>query len=496
MFCAFLGRLSWAFGAALAAGAAGGQTPDVRVVFMEPDESAPAGALAAYRVVTDVERIKTYAAWHDNESARLALQLYAQAWKTLAVRESASATLPPYHVALVPGGNHADIGFRLRDEAGWHEYPKWSYIKLAPEDWRFETTFLHETGHVVLHTLAGGRHLPGRELAPIPHTTAMLTDRATAFDEGFAIHLETLAAHLSDDPAMRQRYRHERFDFGNPDLRRSEYARHAADLLSFSQNIARYYEVRENNFAFAPACREPDYLRVQLEKARDFATLRDANQLLQSEGFYASFFFSLTVRGEGRPSPEVVGQRQARMLGVLAEMFASTPPDEDTPYLLRFVETYLRKHPSEGEDVVDVLLDLSHGVFVDPEAATLWRELYLAALRLDLGQLPLLAKVAGARQRWRSEVLNDPKVLYRRLGPQIRCEVPARTVQLVALGEPRPLCFDVNTAPEGVLRMIPHISEAEVSRWLSERARAPFVDGADFRKRCALSDDVLGEVKF
>ena len=79
-----------------------------------------------------------------------------------------------------------------------------------------------------------------------------------------------------------------------------EYFRPSGDLVSFAQSLSRHQEVRDNLFAFASAHTDRDYLRTQLDPARDLATLRDANQLLQSEGFVASVFYSLLMRG---PSP-------------------------------------------------------------------------------------------------------------------------------------------------------------------------------------------------
>ena len=465
------------------------------VLFMEPAGATEKGSPRTYRQVTDAGRLKTYSGWLENESAKRALDLYGAAWATMQKRQGGGEALPAYCIALEKGGNHADIGFRLQTADGVEEHPHRPYIKLDPDEWRFSTTLLHETGHVVLAVLTDGREIPTRELASIPHTTAALTDRGTAFNEGFALHLETLAAHLTRDPELRSRYQHERFAFGPAGGKQGEYFRHAADLLSFSQNIARYFEVRENNFAFAPAFRGPDYLRVQLEKSRDFATLRDADQLLQSEGFYASFFFAYLVRGDGLPSAKLLAERQERMLGVLAEMFAAYPPEPDSPHLLRFVETHLRQQPDEAEGIVDVLMDLSHGVLVDADAAGLWREYYLAALRLDLKELPLVRMVA-ARERWRIAARDDPQVLYSRLGPQIACIVPARAVKLAALGDEQPLRFDINTAEEGILLMIPGINAEEVARWQAERARQPFKDATDFRSRAGLRPEVISELRF
>ncbi len=471
-----------------------GPTPapiqEASVVFMEP-----AGVTDAvppiYRPVENVERLARCQSWLENEAAHRALGLYATAWR-IAHPDGPPATL---HIALVPGGNHADVGFQLAAGDEPVEFGTLAYLKLDEASHRFGITLLHETGHTLLTTLTAGRRVAARSIASLPHTTAALTDRGTAFDEGFAIHLETLAAHLADSAELRARYHHERMDVGSSSFGSSEYFRHSSDLTSYSQSRARYHHVRENDFAFATACREPDYLRVQLEKARDFSTLRDANQLLQSEGFHASFFFALTVRGAGLPSADLVRERQQRMLTVLADSLPGGLGDPEAPHLLLFVESYLARYPEQGREVVDLLLELCHGVFVDAGAADLWREHYLAALRLDLRNLGR-QEIAAARARWRAAVLEDPSVLHARLGPQLPCRVRGPMVSLVALGQGAPLAFDLNTAQEGVLRLIPDIGADEVQRWLVERARAPFQDVREFLQRVALDSSTLVHLEF
>ena len=143
-------------------------------------------------------------------------------------------------------------------------------------------------------------------------------------------------------------------------------------------------------------------MRVQPDKSRDFATLRDANQLLQSEGFYATFFFSLMVRGASAPTEDVIRDRQDRLLATLAEMFRSQPVDADSPFLSHFVETFMQSYPADAGELVDVLLDLSHGVFVDPRAATMWREQYLGALRFDLAERNN-ERINNARSEWKED---------------------------------------------------------------------------------------------
>ncbi|MHC4991572.1 MAG: helix-hairpin-helix domain-containing protein [Planctomycetota bacterium] len=451
------------------------QTPPVPVVFMEPAED---GGSSAYVEITDAERVGTYRKWLDNESAHHALRLYALAHEVV----GAVAADEPYHVAIVPNGNHAAAGFRLVTEDGTVDHPRRPYIKLDPSPAAFENTFLHESGHVVLGVLAAGRGIPAEPVASIPHTTFALTDRSTAFNEGFAIFLEALAAHLSADPRMRATYRHERMIFGSDDFRASDYYFRVIDLRNYAQTRARYQEVRDNSFAFESACREPDYLRVQLDPARDFARLRDANQLLQSEGFYASYFLALTVHGPALPDEATIAERQRRIVRTLADVLQNEAVSPSTPFLVDFVESWLTRFPEHGAEAVDVLLDLSHGVFVDADAARLWGEAYRAALQLDIQRFPP-PELPAARAAWRSAVLDDPAVLRQRLGPQLSCEVADVSVLLVYFGRAAPLSFDLNTVQEGIARMVPGIDAAAVDRWMAERAARPFADAADFRQR-------------
>lgn len=470
------------------------QAARARVVFMEPIASLPGPKPHTYALITDAERLATYRGWLENESAKRALDLYERAHATMRRRSSDQTETPPFYIAVVPRGNHVDVGFRLQTDEGVKNHLETFYIKLGPQPERFTTTLFHETGHIVLAVLNDNDAIPTQKIASIPHSTAALTDRGTAFNEGFAIHLETLAAHLNSDADTRRRYHYGKLDFGESADRRNVYYRHAADLMSFSQNLARYREVVENTFAFASAFREPDYLRVQLEKSRDFILLRGANQLLQSEGFYASFFFTVLMRGEAIPEPSVLAKRQDKMLAALAEMFASVSATPDTPYLIEFVTTYMRLYPKEAAQIADVLLDLSHGVFVDAHAHATWRKHYLAALQLDTQKLRD-DSIERTRIRWRMAVASDPQILRTRLGPQIPCQVPEVKVWLIAFGNPAPLGFDLNTVQQGIMRMIPGISDGEVKHWLMERLRQPYVDVDDFKGRCNLSDAVLAKMK-
>ena len=431
-----------------------------------------------------------YAAWMRNESAERALRLYRAAYEIV----HPQGGTPDYYVALVEGGNHAAVGFRLQNGDRVEQLPRQTYILLDADASRFDTTMLHETGHMAMEMLAGGRQLDGKELASIPHSTAALSDRTTAFSEGYAEHLETLAAHLNDDPGTRARYHRGRVIFGEGSFGQLEYFHQSMDLASFSQNLARYLDVRDNNFAFESAFHEPDYLRVQLEKARDFATLRDANQLLQSEGFYASFFFLFVIRGAETPAESVISEREQHLLRAMNAMFDAKAADTSRPWLLDLLTEYMKQFPEEKAAIVDALNDLSHGVFVDPTAVKLWREHYLAALRLDPKGMSI-AGISGVLKVWRNAVLTDPNILYSRLGPEIPCTVPGTKVRLVAFEQDEPVRFDLNTVQPGILRLIPGITESEVAAWLAQRGEKPFQSADDFRSRGVVRATTLAALK-
>jgi hypothetical protein len=201
------------------------------------------------------------------------------------------------------------------------------------------------------------------------------------------------------------------------------------------------------------------------------------------------------MRGKELPAEGTIAKREEQMLRAMAAMFAEVKTDTGTPWLLELVTHYMRLYPEERGQIVDALNDLSHGVFVDPGAAALWREHYLASLRLDLEHLNR-DQINETRKRWREQVLEDPRILFSRIGPEIVCAVPAVTVRLVVFGEDSPLQFDVNTVQEGILRLVPGLKDDEIARWIATRAATPFASANDFRHRVPLGTTALAGMKF
>jgi DNA uptake protein ComE-like DNA-binding protein len=74
--------------------------------------------------------------------------------------------------------------------------------------------------------------------------------------------------------------------------------------------------------------------------------------------------------------------------------------------------------------------------------------------------------------------------------------LPGTKVRLAAFGEDSPVVFDLNTAPAGILRIVPGISESEVASWIEQRGKQPFLSVEDFKARAGLRPATLAALKF
>ncbi len=438
-----------------------------------------------WQLITDPDRLRNLRAMADNEAARFALALYREAWQ---LAPPPGFDQPIFFIALEPKGNYGRVGFVLLDQAGEHPYPHMPYLILAEDADSFRTTLLHEGGHV-LHGLLVGDRDPnavdpaeaGRDATPIPHSTAAITDRRTAFNEGFAIHLETVAAHCGSDPEARRFYqRRQRGARGFGNL----FYTPIKDLLSYSQSFARYAQVRDGAYAFEPAPATADYLRVQLDPARDLRELRNPNALVASEGVVASVLFHFVTAGDCTSLSDLV-PRYRPLLAAMKTAERTAGPLDPVP-LVEVIAALAAAAPPAGADAIDAFLDITHGVTVDADAAEQWRRLFDAAIHLDMVTIKLLqGQLETRRAGWRERAIADPGTLVDRIGPVVMVEVPGTEVGLTMFGKLSPLAFDLNAAGPPMLRLVPGLTEAQLAAITAARAERPFADLADFRSRLA-----------
>jgi hypothetical protein len=151
-------------------------------------------------------------------------------------------------------------------------------------------TFLHEGGHVA-DRIVRGRNRSDATWSALPHSTFAVTDRLTAVSEGFAIHLETLLGHYGADAGARAYYHRLDPQWSPERPLQGAFFAQARDIMTFSQNWARYSAVRDGLAAFEGHVYRGEYLRSQYDPARDRARLKTAGAMVSSEGVVASVLF-------------------------------------------------------------------------------------------------------------------------------------------------------------------------------------------------------------
>ncbi len=452
--------------------------PPVEVVLMEPVGETDEDDLQRYALIADEERTARIREWMDNEAAEMALHLYRSAWIT---RGTAPDAIPPFHVAVMPGGNHADAGFALMGEAGPELHAGIPYVKLDERPFRYEQTLLHEMGHVVLDVL--GAPSPQLDGGYVFHTTPAVIDRWTAFNEGFAIHLETVYSERASARGRRTHYDNRSPVFG-------EFGRHRVapldDLRTLSQTRQRYTAVRDNRFAHPAAYQGEDLLRHAVDPERDLARLRNASQLLACEGFAATVFYRLVTSAAA--GDDLAALEYGPLMAALAEVFAKGRGDAEHTWLIETVVALSATQPGAR----DVFLDLTRGATVSGEAVALWPDLYGAALRVDVGRYAeLQTQLNELYTGWITALDARELDLADAVGPEVWVCAEAVTVKPQMIPDPIPLCIDLNAADIAELRALPGAEGAWVDAFLAARAESPFASLADVFDRTQAQEALM-----
>ena len=218
----------------------------------------------------------------DNEAARFIRTVIAAAWR--GTPDHRTGPLPPLPILFQPGGNNARQGFQLVED-GTVTRSDLPYVVLDFDADRLSQTLLHEGGHVADRILRPAR--PEATWSALPHSTFAVTDPVTALGEGFATHFETLWGFYGSSPERRAYYHRTDPVWASDAVLRTELIAPARDLMTFSQNWARFQSIRDELPVFEGHVYPGDYLRSQYDAARDRARLRTGSALVSSEGTVA-----------------------------------------------------------------------------------------------------------------------------------------------------------------------------------------------------------------
>ena len=467
--------------------------PKLSVILMRPIPGDD-GELPLFQQIEDPAAVRKYKLQMANESATFALTLF-----DLALR--VSKTECPFYIAIVDGGNNASQGFRLRtagDKVVEHKLAP--YMKLDPKPKGFQTTLLHESGHMIFSILSHGKGIPTQPIAPMFHTTSAITDRGTAFNEGFAEHLEATMAHFGNNRQQQDYYRHRRLTKFSESVAKTGYFFPISDMSNYAQNFARYQAVRDNRYSFENATSAKNYNRIQLSPIPNLERLRNPSQLVASEGFCASYFFWLVsdqINDLGRDEIERV---YSPIFDAIQTLLNEEPVNSAgiRPYLTDFLKHYGDSDSEQRRHGLRVLYHLSHGAFFDDDYRERWKTALDANFQLDIVQLrKLYASLEKTEQAAIDRVVANIELLDRKIGNVVPILVDGCKVRLpIAFGgQELPLSFDINSVQSRILSLVPEITNEEIVAFSKERDQAPFDDFDDLTARGNLTSKSLAQIR-
>lgn len=467
------------------------------VVFLEKVPEAPKeeGKPPLYRrVPADDARAKQLAGLLENEGSRFVRRLVHRAWKLF---PPAGGGSPALTILLEDGGNHADCGYRLQTEKSVEDHPRDPFVRLDPGTDAGSFLLLHEGGHVVQFIARDGTK-PEAPWTPLPHSTQVVTDPITAVNEGYAIHLETLWGHFGRDPARRAFYHHHAPGLGTkPDLGAETWVP-LKDLLTFSQNWARYHDVRDGLPAFTGPIRPGDYLAYQFDPSRDRSRMKGPQALIASEGVVAAVLFWMTTSavleqgiepGSGLDQPALLEAESALVRAIAA------PPADGAyrPDLIDIVAASGEPGSAASSRAIASFLAITRGITARAALGAMWTRLYSHSVTLDATVVGETMKAyQAALEDVGKAAAKDPQSLRAALGPVLPVRAQAVELTIPALGFTFPLEFDLNAASEGELVALPAATPEIRSRILEARVESPFPSIEDFEKRTGTTLKALG----
>lgn len=385
------------------------------------------------------------------------------------------------YLSLEDGG-FPRYGFWLRSGDDDERYMPEPFVDLIVDDnsvesGDFEEIFAHELGHVMLHRL-----IPRFPMgySRTPHASLAITDTPTAFDEGFATHMQGL---------VRQFTRNER-------LRRTDRGLDSKPFLSSWQSnldrIGRIDGVRRNQFVLSqvPLPGEPDAIASRDNSTLfDTARLKTGDQMMASEGVIATVFYRWLVPGEATNT--ALAERYGRVFEALA-VLGRNELSPDTAILVRLLRSYVGLHPEQGADAMRSFLETTYATTVDPSVARLYEAL---AARGRVGDMAtFVEQLKPAREelaRVVEETIRTPARLDAALSPSIwlYTDVNAK----VENAKPHPVAYNLNTAEHEHLAALPGVGGALAAKIVADRRqRGGYASLANLAERLKLSGKTVG----
>ncbi|SDC88123.1 hypothetical protein SAMN05444678_106201 [Sphingomonas sp. YR710] len=333
----------------------------------------------------------------------------------------------------------------------------------------FEEVLAHEYGHVLLRRLLGP--IPATP-SRTPHSVLAVTDPVTAFDEGFGISMQPLAARLTATPGFRARI--ERRDPPSP--RDFWFSRHETWL--------RETAVPNDDFVFekpepAAGADPREAWTASLVSAQiDPCRLKNGNRMLASEGVAATFFYRLVNDG-----PEPPTERLHKLAAALAHIGRWT----DAP-MIAFIRGWGEAFPPERMPATRLFVQTTYGATASDAAMQAAATLSCKGAGAALDDfVDGLKSVRAGQERLVGDIVGGRLAIDAAIGPGLwiadrAVRIPA---QFWSTTPGLPLVLDLNSASAADLRLMLDAGPL-ADRIVSARAEGRFRSFDDLFDRARL----------
>lgn len=302
----------------------------------------------------------------------------------------------------------------------------WEYLN----DGSLAGIFGHEYSHLWFLLL----NFPSdRQTSNKFHCSTGITDPYTAFNEGFAEHLEIVSLDLA--PELKESELHQ--DFWDNGMNINAW-------LSYRDKQLRYHAVKNNRYVYRTATPDldeyPSYIDLHMAHITSSAFLpekvKNGSQILASEGAMASVFYQIynhpTFQNRYLPeefyqqfgvSKEVVNPVENLYLKIFYALAQPNPTDRFP--MIHFVESYGECFPEEKEELFTLFLEMTHYTTVSHEAAALFGENYRRGRRgLIEPYKDILQLVIDFKKEVTQQVINGERPLDGALYPPLWVKNP------------------------------------------------------------------------
>ena len=384
-------------------------------------------------------------------------------------------------------------GLILKQKEKQEQYPFLYYVDLVLDEQRVARgeldIYSHELGHIMMLNVMGDEIPDSR--ATKQHVSMGITDYSIAFFEGWAIHFQRLA-------------------FDHVPFYRNTYSASLDD----SQNFARTWHsnidqslrlegVVENTYIHRKLLPERDISSLDLEELIllehtsplfDRTRLRNAQQMLSSEGVLATLFYRISTN---RVLQDNFRENAFYDRFLLRPIPAGTTPKEiftplenvvlkdfhvwekiksrlnpDSVIMTEFIQEWGRSFPEDREEILKLFVMTTVGKTVTQDLGKTYETMSYYGLIGDYQNYRRLAEKFGEEaSSLIRKILEGESRLDANVGPQIWVENKDLLIRTV-LWNPenkKPLCINLNTASEYDLASFPQIGLDKAKELIKKR---------------------------